>query len=88
NRVDAICVFHPLTRDTVRHIVRERLLKQILEVYRKRGIELIVREEAIDWLVERGFSEHYGARELERVVERNLLLLLAPYVPTMVDAVG
>lgn len=88
NRVDAICVFHPLSRDTVRHIVRERLLKQILEVYRKRGIELTVREEAIEWLVERGFSEHYGARELERVVERNLLLLLAPHVPTMVDAVG
>ncbi|GIV06750.1 MAG: chaperone protein ClpB [Fimbriimonadales bacterium] len=88
NRVDAICVFHPLSRDTVRHIVRERLLKQILEVYRKRGIELTVSDEAIEWLVERGFNEHYGARELERVVERNLLLLLAPHVPTMVDAVG
>lgn len=86
NRVDAICVFHPLSRDTVSHIVRERFLKQILEVYRKRGIELSVSEEAIEWLVERGFSEHYGARELERVVERNLLLLLAPHVPAMIDA--
>jgi ATP-dependent Clp protease ATP-binding subunit ClpC len=88
NRVDAICIFQPLSRETVRHIVRERFLNQILEVYRKRGIELSVSEEAIEWLVERGFNEHYGARELERVVERNLLLLLAPHVPTMVEAVS
>ncbi|MCS7301371.1 MAG: AAA family ATPase, partial [Fimbriimonadales bacterium] len=42
NRVDAICVFQPLSRDTVRQIVQERLLKQILETYRKRNIELTV----------------------------------------------
>ncbi len=88
NRVDAICVFQPLSRETVRQIVRDRLLSQILEVYRKRNIELQVSDEAIEWLVERGFSEHYGARELERVVERSLLLLLAPNVPAMIDAVG
>jgi ATP-dependent Clp protease ATP-binding subunit ClpA len=36
--------------------------------------------------VDQGFSEHYGARELERVVERSLLLLLAPHVPAMIHA--
>ncbi len=88
NRMDAICVFQPLSRETVRQIVRDRLLRQILEVYRRRNIELNVSDEAIEWLVERGFSEHYGARELERVVERSMLLLLAPHVPAMIDAVG
>jgi len=66
--------------------VRDRLLKQIIEVYRKRNIELDIRDEAVEWLVEQGFSEHYGARELERVVERSLLLLLAPHVPAMIHA--
>lgn len=88
NRVDAICVFQPLSRETVRQIVRDRLLSQILEVYHKRNISLSVSDEAVEWLVERGFSEHYGARELERVVERSMLLLLAPHVPAMIDAVG
>ncbi|MCX7993783.1 MAG: AAA family ATPase [Fimbriimonadales bacterium] len=88
NRVDAICVFQPLTRETVRQIVQDRLLRQILEVYRKRNIELEVSDAAVDWLVERGFSEHYGARELERIVERSMLLLLAPHVPAMIDAIG
>jgi ATP-dependent Clp protease ATP-binding subunit ClpC len=88
NRVDAICVFQPLSRETVRQIVRDRLLSQILEIYRKRNINLTVSDEAIEWLVERGFSEHYGARELERVVERSMLLLLAPHVPAMIDAVS
>ncbi|MCS7301287.1 MAG: hypothetical protein NZ556_07020, partial [Fimbriimonadales bacterium] len=87
NRVDAICVFQPLSRDTVRQIVQERLLKQILETYRKRNIELTVSDEAIAWLVEQGYSEQYGARELERIVERSLLLLLAPHVPAMMEAV-
>ncbi|MFN4032177.1 MAG: AAA family ATPase [Fimbriimonadales bacterium] len=88
NRVDAICVFKPLEITTVRKIVQERLLRQIQEVYRRRNIELRVSDEAVDWLVARGFSEHYGARELERVVERSLLLLLAPEVPAMMDAIG
>ncbi|MFN7161982.1 MAG: AAA family ATPase, partial [Fimbriimonadales bacterium] len=88
NRVDAICVFKPLEIETVRQIVQGRLLRQIQEVYRRRNIELRVSDEAVDWLVERGFNEHYGARELERVVERSLLLLLAPEVPAMIDAIG
>jgi ATP-dependent Clp protease ATP-binding subunit ClpA len=88
NRVDAICVFRPLSRETVRQIVRDRLLAQIVAVYRKRNIELVVSDEAVEWLVEQGFHEQYGARELERVVERSLLLLLAPHVPAMIHAVG
>ncbi len=88
NRVDAICVFQPLSRDTVRKIVRDRLLRQIVEAYRKRNVELVIRDEAVEWLVEQGYNEQFGARELERIVERHLLLLLLPHVPTMVDAVG
>lgn len=88
NRVDAICVFQPLSRDTVRKIVRDRLLRQIVEAYRKRNVELVIRDEAVEWLVEQGYDEQFGARELERIVERHLLLLLLPHVPTMVDAVG
>lgn len=86
NRVDAICVFRPISRETVRQIVRDRLLAQIVAAYRKRNIDLVVSEDALEWLVERGYNEKYGARELERIVERSLLLLLAPRVPTMIQA--
>lgn len=86
NRVDAICVFRPLSRETVRQIVRDRLLAQIVSTYRKRNIDLVVHEDALEWLVERGYNEKYGARELERIVERSLLLLLAPRVPAMIQA--
>jgi ATP-dependent Clp protease ATP-binding subunit ClpA len=84
NRVDAICVFRPLQRETVRQIVSDRLLSQAVAIYRKRNIELIVSDEAVEWLVEQGFNEQYGARELERVVERSLLQLLAPHVPALI----
>jgi ATP-dependent Clp protease ATP-binding subunit ClpA len=57
-------------------------------VYRKRNIELAVSDEAVEWLVDQGFNEQYGARELERVVERSLLQLIAPHVPAMIHATG
>jgi hypothetical protein len=47
----------------------------------------MVEESALEWLAARGFHEHYGARELERAVERDLLLLLAPHVPLAIDSV-
>ncbi len=87
NRVDAICVFQPLQKPHIRQIVADRFIKNITEVYRHRRIELIVDDSAIDWLTELGYHERYGARELERVVERNLLLLIAPEVPTALETV-
>ncbi|MER3558213.1 MAG: hypothetical protein C4336_01145 [Armatimonadota bacterium] len=41
-----------------------------------------------DWLVQKGDNERYGARELERTVERELMMLLAPHVPAMLDTLG
>ena len=38
--------------------------------------------------MDQGFNEQYGARELERVVERSLLQLIAPQVPAMIHATG
>lgn len=85
NRVDAVCVFKPLTREDISHIIRERVYPRLNEAYSRRGVALDLSDAAVNWLVEQGFSEHYGARELERVVERELLMLVAPHVPLQIE---
>ncbi len=87
NRIDALCIFQPLEKHHLRQIIETRFLPALQQVYRRRGLELMVEESALEWLAARGFHEHYGARELERAVERDLLLLLAPHVPFAIDSV-
>jgi ATP-dependent Clp protease ATP-binding subunit ClpC len=87
NRIDALCIFQPLEKHHLRQIIETRFLPALQQLYRRRGLELVVEESALEWLAERGFHEHYGARELERAVERDLLLLLAPHVPLAIDSV-
>ncbi|GBC91965.1 ATP-dependent Clp protease ATP-binding subunit ClpL [bacterium HR15] len=88
NRIDALCIFQPLEKHHLRQIIETRFLPRLQAIYRQRGLELVVEEAALEWLAERGYSEHYGARELERVIERELLLQLAPYVPLAPEARG
>jgi ATP-dependent Clp protease ATP-binding subunit ClpC len=85
NRVDAVCVFKPLTKEDIGKIIRERIHPRLNEVYSRRGVSLELTNAAVNWLVEKGFNEHYGARELERVVERELLMLVAPHVPLQIE---
>jgi ATP-dependent Clp protease ATP-binding subunit ClpC len=68
NRIDAISVFHSLTKAHIRDIVDLELRpvkKQLLE----RGISLEVSDEAKDLLGEQGYDEQFGARPLRRLIE-------------------
>ncbi|MEN3001373.1 MAG: AAA family ATPase [Armatimonadota bacterium] len=81
NRIDAFCIFQPLQKHHIRQLIETRFLPRLQAVYRQRGLELVVEEAVLEWLAARGFSEHYGARELEHALERELLSLIAPHVP-------
>jgi ATP-dependent Clp protease ATP-binding subunit ClpC len=68
NRIDAISVFHSLTKAHIREIVDLELRpvkKQLLE----RGISLEVSDDAKDLLGEQGYDEQFGARPLRRLIE-------------------
>lgn len=88
NRVDAICVFHPLEEAHIRQIIVERFLPRIREIYASHKVRLDMDESAINWLAKKGYSAHYGARELEGTVERDLLMLMAPKIPAILDTLG
>lgn len=78
NRLDGVIVFRPLTRDTMRQILK----KELADAFARRGLRrrdwaVELEESAIELLIERGFSTSLGARPLKRALERFLLTPLA-----------
>ncbi|HEU0007951.1 MAG TPA: AAA family ATPase [Terriglobia bacterium] len=83
NRIDRVVVFRPLSRDTMREILR----KELHDVFQRRGLRN--RAWAVEWddaasefLLEKGFTPDLGARPLKRAIER---YLLAPLANTIVN---
>ncbi|HEY7612125.1 MAG TPA: AAA family ATPase, partial [Gemmatimonadales bacterium] len=66
NRLDDVIVFHPLSREHIAQIVTI-LLK---EVQRRLGDEVRLTQGAIDFLVQKGYDENYGARPLKRAIQK------------------
>jgi ATP-dependent Clp protease ATP-binding subunit ClpC len=83
NRIDRIVVFQPLARETMRNI----LLKELNTVLRRRGLRrrswaVEWDDSAIEFLLEKGFTQDMGARPLKRAIEDHVLTRLAT---TIVD---
>ncbi|MBX9656898.1 ATP-dependent chaperone ClpB [bacterium] len=76
NRVDETIIFHPLTQQEIRQIVRiqlQRLSKQLAEA----DIQLEVTEKAIDAVAREGYDPVFGARPLKRTIQQRILNPLA-----------
>ncbi|KAJ3279933.1 chaperone ATPase hsp78 [Borealophlyctis nickersoniae] len=76
NRIDELVVFNRLTREAIRDIVDVRL-KEIQKRLEDRKLQLDVDDEAKEWLAEAGYDPVYGARPLNRVIQRYILTPLA-----------
>ena len=71
NRVDRLVVFRSLTRESLEKIARLEFSKLKRRVNTGiRFIEMRITPQAIDFILNEGTSEEYGARELKRVMER------------------
>ena len=71
NRIDEVVLFRKLDTEQLRQIVR-LLLGQTEQRLAAQEIELVVSDEAIDWIAEHGYEPEYGARPLRRVIQREL----------------
>jgi ATP-dependent Clp protease ATP-binding subunit ClpC len=69
NRIQKILIFNPLTEEAVRQILH-KVIKNLNKRLSSRGIEIFLDSLAEDFIIKRGYSETYGARELERTVDR------------------
>lgn len=78
NRIDAVSFFKPLTKTVLREIAYRRVQEVLKrEGILRRDIEVEVDEGVIDWVVEHGYSERYGARYLARQIEKTITYPLA-----------
>jgi ATP-dependent Clp protease ATP-binding subunit ClpC len=68
NRIDATIVFHSLRQEHVRQIV-DLMLARVRTQLTEQQVELLVPEEAKDFLVTKGYDAQYGARPLRRTIQ-------------------
>jgi len=87
NRIDEIVHFGHLSSDLLRSIV-DRYVADIEALLRGRNLHLDLDEAVYEHLLELADCKTFGARELQRVVDRHLRQPLATEVLRMADEVG
>ncbi len=71
NRVDDTIVFHPLSRAEIAEIVHI-LLADVRRRLEEEDLTIRLTDEAVGFLVEKGYDEKFGARPLKRAIQRYL----------------
>ena len=71
NRVDEIIYFHRLTEENIRAIA-SLMLEDLRSAMAERGTALTWDESVITYLAEKGYSAAYGARNLQRLIQKDV----------------
>ncbi len=71
NRVDEVITFHHLTKENFSDIARI-MLGDLAEQLARKGIRLTMEDSAVWWIAEKSFSETYGARNMRRLIQKEL----------------
>ena len=76
NRIDEIIMFEPLTRKDILGILNLQLnaLRKKMEEH---GISIEFSQKFIDYMSEKGYDPAYGARPIKRILQRELVNMLA-----------
>ncbi len=69
NRVDDVVMFNSLEKNDIRKIIALEI-HDVLKRVEEMGYKVELTEKAMDFLVEKGWDEQYGARPLKRAVQR------------------
>ncbi len=85
NRVDEIISFNRLTQENFRDIA-QIMLNELKDALQERGLVLEWDESVMEFLVEKSFSEVYGARNLRRTIQRELEDSIAERIIDSFDA--
>lgn len=71
NRFDSIVTFRALTPKEIGHIF-DNLINELGDRLTRKGIQLVVKPSAKKLLIEKGYSEKFGARPLRRAIQDEL----------------
>jgi ATP-dependent Clp protease ATP-binding subunit ClpC len=96
NRLDDVIVFHPLSREQIGQIVHV-MLRDLEKRLAEEELRIRLTEAAVEFLVEHGYDNRFGARPLKRTIQRYIedslseKILMAEFAPgdeILVDASG
>jgi ATP-dependent Clp protease ATP-binding subunit ClpA len=71
NRLDGIVTFKKLGKPVMVKIIN-KFIDEMREQVKDKGIRIKINNEAIDWLIEKGFDAKMGARPLQRVIDKEI----------------
>jgi ATP-dependent Clp protease ATP-binding subunit ClpC len=71
NRIDEVIMFNPLDEKVCQRIAGN-MLREVSELLKRRGIIATFSAQVRVRLAKQGFSEEFGARELRRLIKRNI----------------
>ncbi|GAB5418492.1 MAG: ATP-dependent chaperone ClpB [Crocinitomicaceae bacterium] len=72
NRIDETIMFQPLTKENINDIVAIQMntLKNRLK---EQQINLVIKEDALNWIAEAGYDPFFGARPVKRVIQKMVM---------------
>jgi ATP-dependent Clp protease ATP-binding subunit ClpA len=71
NRLDGTITFAKLSKEVMMKIVGKFLL-ELKNMVKEKGVQISVSDEALDYLVDKGFDPKMGARPLQRVIDKDI----------------
>ncbi len=71
NRLDATITFSKLSKETMMKIVG-KFLVALKDMVKDKNIKITIADEALDYLVDKGFDAKLGARPLQRVIDQDI----------------
>ncbi len=71
NRLDDVIVFHPLTKENMKDIINIQI-KELTKRLKQRDFEIKIKDQALSFLLEKGYDPIFGARPLKRAIQRFL----------------
>ena len=71
NRLDAVVKFDKLAQETMKLIVKKFML-ELNAMTVEKNVEVNATDEALEWLIKKGFNAKMGARPLQRVIDEEI----------------
>jgi len=76
NRIDEIIIFNPLSMEDLKKII-DIQVERINQRLKEKNLAISLTESAKKYFAEKGYSSEYGARPLKRLMEKEILDVLA-----------
>ena len=76
NRIDEVIMFEPLSQSDIREILHIQM-KDLQEKLAENGVSVEFTEGFVDYMSTKGYEPQYGARPIKRLMQKELINLLA-----------